>query len=421
VTRTPRQELWHADVTRTDPFATYDLLRAGGPLETSPGRWILLGHDDVRAAFADHVRFSSDIRRPDNPVFANTPLVFDDPPRHTKLRRLVSKVFTPSRIAALEPAIRATASELLDTIETRARGGGARGDDPRVVTGVELVEEYADPLPVVTIAMLLGIPVDRHREFKRWSHARATVTYQGPGADAQADRDIVAMDRYLADLAATRRAEPGDDLLSALTATEVDGVGLTDTEIAGLATVILTAGNLTTTRLIANVVHALATGVVGRLPGLVGFDRRDSLAPPARAAIAALVEESLRIDSPVQVPARRTTVDVAYPADGVTIPAGSFVMLGVGAANRDPAAFDEPAAFVPGRSSPHLAFGHGIHVCLGAALARLEAVVTVDLLLERYQAIELDGEPSRTPGLTHRGFDHLPLRFTRRDRSAQRP
>ena len=160
---------------------------------------------------------------------------------------------------------------------------------------------------------------------------------------------------------------------------------------------ILSAGNLTTTRLLANLVHALAT-----VPGLFSRVRAE---PAARVE---LVEESLRLDSPVQLPARRATRDVAL--GGTVIPTDAFVMVGVGAANRDPGAYPAPAVLEPGRGGPpHLAFGHGIHFCLGAALARLEAAVTLELLARRAAAIELAGEPLRTPSIAHRGWDHLPV------------
>ncbi len=251
---------------------------------------------------------------------------------------------------------------------------------------------YADPFPVRAIAVMLGVPVADHARFKQWSEDRAAVVYRGPGSPA--DAGAAALDAYLCDLVAERRRAPTPDLLGALV-----GEGLADGEIAGLGAVILSAGNLTTTRLLANLVHELASD-----PARFRRLRDDPASRPE------LVEESLRLESPVQLPARRATRDVAL--GGVVVPAGAFVMVGVGAANRDPAAYDEPAVLRPGRDGPpHVAFGHGIHFCLGAALARLEAAVTLELLARRCTAMELAGPAVRTASIAHRGFDALPVRL----------
>jgi cytochrome P450 len=334
-------------------------------------------HDDVRAVLGDPEAFSSDLRDPTNPVLAGSPLIFDVPPRHTELRRLLARAFTGARVAALEPALVALGTELLQ----------AWDDGP-----ADFVPAYADPFPVRAIAVMLGVPEADHARFKQWSEDRAAVVYRGPGSPA--DAGAAALDAYLRDLVADRRRTPRGDLLSALVAEGVE-------EAAGVGAVLLSAGNLTTTRLLANVVHALAT-----VPGL---HRRIREEPGSRTA---LVEESLRLDSPVQMPARRATRDAAI--GGSVIPAGAFVMVGVGAANRDPAAYPGPGELRPGRDGPpHLAFGHGIHFCLGAALARLEAAVTLELLAQRCQAIELVAAAVRTPSIAHRGWDALPVALVR--------
>jgi cytochrome P450 len=374
--RSPRHPLLEP-AARHDPFPIYDALRADGPVEVAPGRWLVTRHDDVRAVLGDPEAFSSDLRDPTNPVLAGSPLIFDDPPRHTELRRLLARAFTGARVAALEPSLTALGDDLLT----------AWADGP-----ADFVTAYADPFPVRAIAVMLGVPDTDHARFKQWSEDRAAVVYRGPGSPA--DAGAAALDAYLRDLVADRRRTPTPDLLSALVAE-----GLADAEAAGLGAVILSAGNLTTTRLLANLVHELATDPV-----------RFRLVRDEPAARPALVEESLRLDSPVQLPARRATRDVVL--GGAVVPAGAFVMVGVGAANRDPAAYDDPGSLRPGRDGPpHVAFGHGIHFCLGAALARLEAAVTLDLLARRCTAIELAGPAVRTASIAHRGFDALVVRL----------
>jgi cytochrome P450 len=368
-------ELLRDPQTQRDPFPAYDRLRSQSPLRVGRSSWILLSYDHVRAALGDPARFSSDVRASDNPVFRNSPLVFDDPPRHTTLRRLVSRAFTPNRIATAEPWIRELANELLDDC------------DP---AQLEFVQAVADPLPVQVIARMLGVPPERHREFKRWSNDRAYVTYHSRGArtpELEAAEDgCRAQEEYLLALAEARRAAPADDLVSALATAEVDGERLEIEDVAGTCSVLLSAGNLTTTRLLGNVVADLAAD-----PTAWAEVRRD------HTRIADVVEQSLRRDSPVQTPIRRTTEDVEL--GGTVIPAGQFVTIGIGAANRDPDRLDQP----------HLAFGHGIHYCLGAALARLEATVTIEVLAARAASLTLLEPPVREVGLAHRGHARLLL------------
>jgi cytochrome P450 len=197
---------------------------------------------------------------------------------------------------------------------------------------------------------------------------------------------------------AERRARPEDDLLSALAAAEVDGVTLADEEIAALGAVLLSAGNVTTTRLLGNLFHLLATSsdLLHRLRG-------------DRTLIAPVIEEVLRLESPVQFPARITTRDVEL--SGTTIPAGHFVMVGLGSANHDAVYSPDPDCLRPGERPPHLAFGYGIHFCAGAALARQEAAITLHAILDRYDRIEVAAAPVREEGLAHRGYAQLVLRL----------
>ena len=377
---------------RRDQFPVYAALRGNGPVQLGPTRWALLDHADVRAALADPLAFSSDLRSRDNPVFASSPLIFDDPPQHTRIRKLVGQAFTARQVAVVSPWLSTTAARLFDAL----------GSGP-----VDVIAEYCDPFPTRAIARLLGVPSEAHRLLKQWSLDRTFVAYHGD-RDArrstaldEAERGCAELAAYLLDLVAQRRARPQEDLLSALAAAEVDGATLTDEEIADLGGVLLSAGNVTTTRLLGNLFHLVAStsDLLHRLRG-------------DRALIAPVVEEVLRLESPVQFPARVTTRDVEL--SGTTIPAGHFVMVGLGSANHDLAYSPEPDCLRPGERPPHLAFGYGIHFCAGAALARQEAALTLHAVLDRYERIEVAAAPVREEGLAHRGYAQLVLRFTAR-------
>lgn len=367
--------------TGLDPHPVYDELRPYSPVRLGSRSWLVLDHEQVRAVLGDPVRFSSNVRASDNPVFRDSPLVFDDPPRHTQLRGLINKAFTPRRVASTEPWVRTATVDLLAAAEPGP---------------IELVAALADPLPVLVIATMLGIPVDEHHRFKQWSNDRAYVVYHsradGPKSPEllAAEAGCQALTDWFVELAAQRRSEPGDDLISALATAEIDGEGLAIEEVAGVCSVLLTAGNLTTTRLLSN----LGVAVAG--DAALQQQLRDN---PETAAV--LVEESLRLDSPVQMPIRVTTTDVEL--GGATIPAGQFVSVGVGAANRDAAVHADPHRRSLDRDQPHLAFGHGIHFCLGAALARLEATTALSVLVERYERLSLAEPPEPEPELAHSG------------------
>jgi cytochrome P450 len=374
---------------RLSPYRVYDGLRGSGPLQVGPTRWALLDHSDVRAALADPASFSSNLRVLDNPVFRASPLIFDDPPRHGQLRRLVMTALTPSRIARLVPWLRQLADELID----------AMGTGP-----VDVVAGFANPMPVYAIARLLGVPGGQHERFKRWSHDRTYVAYHGGARAARtpeleaAEDGCAALDSFLHDLVQARRAVPKEDLISGLVAAEVDGAKLSTTEVVGIAAVLLSAGNVTTTRLLSSLLAALSADPA-----------RWERLQQERQSVEPFVEDVLRLESPVQFPARLTTCPVEL--SGRTIPEGHFVMIGLGAANRDGAAFAAPEQLVPGRSEPHLAFGYGIHYCAGAALARHEAAVTINALLDRYRTLAQAAAPVAEEGLAHRGFAELVLKF----------
>ena len=371
--------------TFRDPYPVYAGLRPHSPLQVSRSSWILLSYEHVRAALADPERFSSNVRASDNPVFRDSPLIFDDPPRHTQIRRIMTKAFTPRRVAEAEPWIREIADRLID--------GLSRGV-------IDFQRGYCDPLPVLVIARMMGIPTDRIRDFKQWSEDRAFVVYNARGDRTPeliaAERGAQAITDWFDSLVRARASNPGDDLISALVTAEVEGEHLEPAEVVGACCVLLAAGNLTTTRLIGNMLRIFADDAP-----LWATLRAD------RAMIPLLVEEIMRLEAPVQTPIRRTTC--AVEMGGKVIPGNSFVTIGIGAANHDDAAFDDPDAVVPARETPHLAFGHGIHFCLGAALARLEARVAFEALADRFERLSVVRATREDSGLGHRGHRELVL------------
>lgn len=373
--------LLKAPATQIDPFPAYDRLRAQCPVQVGSRSAILLRHDHVRAALADPERFSSNVRDSDNPAFRHSPLVFDDPPQHTHVRRVLAKAFTPRRIAEAEPWVRDLARECVASMRAAARDTGGPAD---------FVEHFADPLPVRAIATMLGISTERHRDFKRWALDRSHVVYnfRGPRTPEleTAMAGVQAQHDFFVDVVHERLAHPGDDLVSALVHAEVDGDRLDVDEVAGVCSVLLSAGNLTTTRLLGS--------LFARLAADADEWARVRTDPAARDAV---IEDVLRRESPVQTPIRVTTCDVEL--EGKVIPKGTFVTIGIGAANRDPDALDQP----------HLAFGHGIHYCMGAALARLEAQVAVEVLGADAPGLRLGGAPRAEVGMSHRGYLALPL------------
>jgi cytochrome P450 len=283
-------------------------------------------------------------------------LITTDRPRHTQLRALVSRAFTPRRIARLEPRIRAIARELLDNVK------GQREFD--------LVREFSGPLPTIVIAELLGVPPEDQEWFKEKSTAVAQFDPTAP-RDAASIGPAIELGRYLAEVFAARRREPRDDLISALLAAEIDGERLSDIELIGFGFLLLVAGNETTTNLISNAAILLDRH---------RDQRRLLLEDPAR--IPGAIEEFLRYDSPVQGLARTTTAPVTL--HGRAIPAGSKVLLLFGSANHDERVIPDADRFDVLRApNPHVAFGFGAHFCLGANLARLEARVAFEELLAR--------------------------------------
>jgi len=341
--------------------------------------WQVLGHPEATAVLSDPAVFSSDLSslQPDQDDFAlfrRGNFVTMDPPQHRKLRTLVSQAFTPRVVAGLEPRIAALTTELLDR-------AGERFD---------LIDALAYPLPVIVIAELLGIPTSDQPLFRSWADVLLSQDVDvdtslgdaGEQAVAAVAPTIREMNAYFLDHIRRRRADPGDDLTSKLVRAEVDGERLADEEIVGFVALLLLAGHITTTATLGNSVLCFHDH-----PDAVAQVRADP------ALLPAAVEEVLRLRTPFPRVGRMTRVDTEV--GGVHLPAGQVVLPWVAATNRDERVFAEPNRFdLHRRPNPHLTFGHGIHFCLGAPLARLEARVALRLLLERYRDIEVaDDEP----------------------------
>ena len=320
-------------------------------------------------------------------------MIFLDPPRHSQLRGLISQAFTPRSVANLEPRIREFSRQLLDrTIE---RGG------------MDLAADFSVPLPMAVIAEMLGIPIADRSQFIRWNDAILDMSYTVPGA-ATLDKVVndfrvatVEMNDYLTGLLAERRESPRDDLLTRLVQAELDGARLSQSEILGFFQLLLLAGSETTTNLINNAILC----VIENPDQLSRLRTEPGLLPSA-------IEEVLRYRSPLQWMFRVTTRDVEM--HGQTIPSGKVVLAMMGSANRDPKQFRDADRFDITRDpNAHLAFGHGIHFCLGAALARLEAKIALTEFLDRVKGFRLASDEPWEPrkGLHVHGPTRLPIFF----------
>lgn len=389
-----------------DPYPFYQRLREQDPVHWNQvlgfGMWVLTRYADVMAVLRDP-RFSAQRRSADvvqevleifpqegemSPLVRANTMLSSDPPDHTRMRTLVNKAFTPRAVEAMRPRIQAIVDSLLDAAQERG--------------GMDVIADLAYPLPVIVIAEMLGVPPEDRDQFKRWSDDVVTTIEPvlSPEAQQRAQRASLELAEYFRGIVEVRRREPRDDLLSALIAAEEQGDRLTEDELYATCILLLVAGNETTTNLIGNGMLALL-----RHPDQLQRLREEpSLLEPA-------VEEMLRYESPVQLTARVALTDVEV--GGRTVGRGQLVLTVLGAANRDPAQFPEPDRFdVARRDNRHLAFGHGIHYCLGAPLARLEAQVAFRSLLARFPRLEPAFErPQWRPAVTLRGLATLPVRF----------
>jgi cytochrome P450 len=350
-----------------DPHPTYRWLRDDAPVYHNEriGFWALSRFDDVLAGLHDPVTYTSTggvaIEHTDSALKS---MIEMDPPEHTRMRKLIARRFSPRRIAVVEPRVREWTNALLDTLDGHPR--------------FDVVEQFSARLPTTVVGTMLGIPAERHDDVRRWTDdllMREPGNPSPPPAAAEGAGHIVVLAQQLA---TARRQRPEDDILSVLVDAQVDGRPLTDEEVIGFCLLLISGGHETTSKLIANGVRLFAAH------------------PDQRAAVVAdpallpgAVEELLRFTSPTQYMARTVTRDVEL--HGTRLPEGAKVVLLLGSGNRDPREFERPDEFDITRPNPRiLALGHGAHVCLGAAVARLEARVALQEFLARYPSYEVD-------------------------------
>ncbi len=379
-----------------DPYPIYAALRRSEPVKRMPdGSYFLTRHGDVEAVYKDGARFSSDKRVEFRPKYGATPLyehhttslVFNDAPLHSRVRRLIAGALTPRAIGGLEPSLVALVDVLLDAIAAKGK--------------FDLIADFAAAIPVEVIGNLLGVPRDERGELRFWSLAILGALEPAPSAEqlASGNRAVEEFIAYLKRLVAARRRNPGNeetDVLTRLIAGEATGERLSEAELLHNCIFILNAGHETTTNLIGNGLHLLASWQ---------DERARLLADPA--LIATAVEEFLRFESSNQLGNRITTADVTI--GGIALPPGTPVTLCIGAANRDPALFADPDRLDIARTpNRHLAFGFGVHHCAGAVLARLEGRIAIARFLKRFPDFRLAGAAIRGRRARFRGFVSLP-------------
>lgn len=390
-----------------DPYPMYRRLREGDPVHPSfPGAWVLTRYRDVQAITRDPARFSSDSRKSNlYEAFRQSvgqeglgalgeetvrSMLFSDPPDHSRLRTLVSQAFTARVIEGMRPRIQLIADRLVDDLLEQGT--------------FDLVPGLAYPLPIGVICQMLGVPIEDTHLFHRWS--QDLVLILDPLVSMQqlsrVNGAVESFRAYFDQLAAERRAHPGDDLLSGLIQAEEQGKKLTADELRSTAVLLLVAGHETTVNLISNAVLALL-----RHP-----DQRDLLRSDPSMARGA-VEEALRYDSPVQFIGRTLMFD--WELEGRRIQRGDQVIGVIGSANRDPEQFDDPDRFVVTRKDVrHLSFSSGIHFCLGAPLARAEGQIALATLARRAPGMRLAGDQIRwRETITLRGLASLPVTIAR--------
>ncbi|MFE3452723.1 cytochrome P450 [Nonomuraea sp. NPDC059194] len=390
-----RFDPWNPDFVAS-PYAVYDELRREAPVSffEPTGQWLIARHADVNALLRDrrlgrsylHLATHEEFGREPEPEFqepfwrvVRAGMLDVEPPVHTRLRRLVSKAFTPRMVESMRPRVRAIVEDLVDGFVEK--GGG------------DLIAEVAEPLPVTVIAEMLGVPdADRHL-LRPWSADICGMYELNPSPEAQhtAVRAASEFSDYLKELARARKADPGEDLISALAQIEE----LTEDELVGTCVLLLNAGHEATVNVTGNGWWSLF-----RNPSELVRLREDlSLLPTA-------IEELMRYDTPLQMFERWVLEDIEV--GGVAIPKGVEVALLFGSANRDPEVFADPDTLDVGRAdNPHISFGAGIHFCLGAPLARIELVESFGALLRRAPAMELTSEPVWNPGYIIRGLRSL--------------
>ncbi len=387
-----------------DPYPVYARLRSEAPVYFSPVLqcWLLTRYQDVMGAFRDP-RLSSRLTSsygkllPPELLASLEPLlrslaswvIFTDKPEHTRLRGLINKAFTPRMTEQLRPRIQGLVDELLDAVELKGR--------------MDVIADLANPLPIIVIGEMMGLPREDRHLLKGWSDMLVGflgAPLQTPEMFEEAVRGITSMEDYLRQVIAERRKRPGEDLISQLLAAEEQGGILDEQEILSTCSLVLFAGHETTTNLIGNAVNAL-------------LNHPDQLAVLQRepGAVATAIEEALRFDSPVQRQIRLAAEDVEV--GGQRISKGQALVLVIGSANRDAAKFsDQDRLDVLRKENRHLTFGMGAHFCVGASLGRLEAQLALGTLLRRFPGLKrAEGTPDRVVNLSLRGFTSLPVQL----------
>ncbi|NYG57184.1 cytochrome P450 [Nocardioides daedukensis] len=394
----------------SDPYAFLGMLRETDPIHWNARyrSWVLTRHDDVGAAMSDQ-RFSSDRispviareRRKERPNLGlvetlellNGWLVFRDQPEHTRFRRLVHKAFSPRIISAMRSEVEQIADELLDEARVKAGQEGV----------IDLIHEVAYPLPAIVIASMLGVPPEDRVRFKDWSDDISALVFgalEDPDRHARAQSGMKELVSYIEALLERVRAEPGDDLASALVQARSGDEALSDAELVAICVNLLFGGHETTTNLIGNSVLALT-----RHPDQAALLREQP------DLINQAIEELLRYDGPAKAVVRIAAEDIEM--GGKTIKAGDRVFLMLSGANHDPEVFDDPDQLnILRERGSHLSFGTGVHYCLGAVLARLEASIVISRIIERFPDIALaDEELSWNAVILTRGLTSLPVRL----------
>ena len=386
------------DAFYDDPYPTYRALQSADPIHRMPdGSLFLTRHRDLEAIYKDTTRFSSDKKVEFAPKYGadsllfqhhTTSLVFNDPPLHTRVRRLIAGELNQRAIAEMEPGLIALVDRLLDDMQSRGN--------------VDLIEDFASAIPVEVIGNLLAIPHEDRAPLRGWSLAilGALEPFLSEDVQARGERAVSEFLGYLSRLVADRRARPGDadrDVLTRLIEGEANGERLSEIELLQNCIFILNAGHETTTNLIGNGLELLL-----RFP----TERQRLIDDPS--LIKTAVEEFLRFESSNQLGNRRVVQDTEL--DGVTIPEGALITLCIGAANRDPDVFAQPERLDIGRSpNRHLAFASGAHACVGLTLARLEGRIAISRFLARFPNFAANGPAHRARRVRFRGFTSLPV------------
>ncbi len=366
-----------------DPYPDYKNWRENNPIwwAEDVNAWVVSRYKDVHIVLKNPKLFSSAaMGERDHEI--SLPLLTDDPPRHTKLRAIMNKAFTSRAIKLMENEVRNMSNDLLDKLD--------------ISKPVDIAHEFTIPLPISVISQLMGIPFERKDDFKRWSDALT-----GTGSETEIEKrmpEIINMRNYFLSLIPLRKESPGDDLISKVVNAEVDGETLDENTIAGFNMLLLIAGNETTTNLLSNMLNHISYN-----PNIWEELRQN------KDLVDAAIEETLRFDSPVHWVSRRATKDTEL--SGQIIKKGENVFAIMGSANRDSSHYENPDEFRLDRkqNKDHHTFGHGIHFCMGAPLARLEGKYALEGLLNRFEEVIplKNAKNQRTSSSMLRGYHHL--------------